>query len=84
MSGHEANSPSGTMRIDRCVCVDVTFAQMRAHADRCGSTDVAELRSAFRCAEGCGLCEPYIERMLQSQTVVFDEVIPPRPCQAER
>ena len=67
-----------SLRIDRCVCVNVTFAQMRAFADDRGAADVAQLRSAFGCAENCGLCEPYIKRMLESRTVIFNSVLTPR------
>jgi len=67
-----------SLRIDRCVCVNVTFAQMRAFADERGATNVAQLRSAFGCAEHCGRCEPYIERMLESRTVIFNSVLTPR------
>jgi len=67
---------SHSFRIDRCVCVDVTFEQMRVFADDRGTADVAQLRRVFGCAEGCGLCEPYIERMLDSRTVVFTSPLP--------
>ncbi len=70
-------SPSHTLRIDRCVCVQVTFAQMRVFADTHGAADVAQLRNAFGCAERCGLCEPYIQQMLGSRTVVFTSPLPP-------
>lgn len=70
-------SPAHSLRIDRCVCVQVTFAQMRAFADTHGVADVAQLSNTFGCAQRCGLCEPYIEQMLKSRTVVFTSPLPP-------
>jgi len=79
---HGNESPSSPpLRIDRCVCVDVTFARMRDLADERGVCDVASLQSVCGCAQSCGLCEPYIEQMLESRTVVFHTVLPPRVTQ---
>jgi len=69
---------SHSIRIDRCVCVDVTFERMRVFADKEGVADVEPLRRAFGCAESCGLCEPYIEQMLETRTVIFSSPLPPR------
>lgn len=63
------------MRIDRCVCYSVTFERMRDHcASRPGST-FADLNEEFGCGDGCGLCEPYVRRMLRTGQVVFHQVV---------
>lgn len=72
------------MRIDRCVCHGVTFARMRAWADERPGCGFEELQREFRCGTGCGLCAPYVRRMLRTGTVVFRDVVTerdePRPA----
>lgn len=72
------------MRIDRCVCHGVTFTLMREWAERRPGCAFADLQGEFRCGTGCGLCAPYVRRMLRTGTVVFREVITerdePRPA----
>jgi bacterioferritin-associated ferredoxin len=53
------------MHVDRCVCFDVTFRRLKDHADATGA-DFAELQRTFGCGRGCGLCVPYICRMLRT------------------
>ncbi len=63
------------MKVDRCVCFDVSFARLRAYADehRCG---LEELTARFGCGRGCGLCVPYLKRMLETGQTAFD-LFPP-------
>lgn len=63
------------MRIDRCVCHGVTFVRMREWADECPGCRFADLQREFRCGTGCGLCAPYVRRMLRTGAVVFREVV---------
>lgn len=60
--------------ITRCVCHDVTFAELRALADRTGG-DLADLSRRTGCGTSCGLCIPYIRLMLETRRVVFP--VPP-------
>ena len=53
--------------IRRCVCHDTTFAELRES----GLTNLEAIANQFGCTTGCGLCRPYIERMLQTGEVAF-------------
>jgi hypothetical protein len=64
--------------VDRCVCANVTFAQMQRWLDEhpaAGAESHAEaldrLRAKFACGEGCALCVPYVRAMLESGVTVF-------------
>jgi NAD(P)H-nitrite reductase large subunit len=65
------------MRMDRCVCHDVTFAELKRHAEEHGAT-FADLQREFRCGTGCGLCAPYVRRMLRTGQVVFTQIVTAR------
>ncbi|MHC4992115.1 MAG: (2Fe-2S)-binding protein [Planctomycetota bacterium] len=58
------------MPVDRCVCHDVTFAQMREYA-RQERADFDALRRRFGCGSGCGLCVPYVRAMLRTGRTRF-------------
>ncbi len=66
----------GPWRIDRCVCTGLTFESLRAAAER-EELDLDGLREAAGCCDGCGLCEPYIRRMLVSGQTVFTTLLGP-------
>ncbi len=68
------------MRVDRCVCFDVTFGELEAYARETGC-DLDGLSARFGCGRGCGLCIPYIRRMLETGETSF-ELIPPGPKKA--
>lgn len=61
---------STTMNVDRCVCFNVTFAQLHRFAES-RECDEAALRREFQCGRGCGLCIPYIREMLETGRTVF-------------
>ena len=60
--------------IDRCVCRDTLFAALlpRAHAE---GWDLAGLIRATGCGGQCGLCRPYLRRMLKTGETVFQEIL---------
>ncbi|MCA9305084.1 MAG: hypothetical protein KDA16_01015 [Phycisphaerales bacterium] len=45
------------MSVDRCVCVNVSFAEMLELREQ-GLT-FAEIRDQTGCCSGCGMCQPY-------------------------
>lgn len=60
-----------SVRVDRCVCYEVRFAELRALAEglraRHGEeVTVDDLESRTGCGSGCGMCRIYIERMLET------------------
>ncbi len=63
------------IRIDRCLCFDRTFAALKGVAERTGAATVPELQRHVRFGAGCGLCQPYVRRMLRTGETVFREVV---------
>jgi bacterioferritin-associated ferredoxin len=63
------------IRIDRCVCFDQNFADLKAVADSTGSRSVADLQEHVEFGSNCGLCRPYVSRMLTTGETVFSEIL---------
>ncbi|RMF53932.1 MAG: (2Fe-2S)-binding protein [Bacteroidetes bacterium] len=63
------------MRIDRCLCFQKTFAELREVAEATGARDVAALQTHVAFGHNCRLCHPYVRRMLRTGQTVFHEVI---------
>ena len=61
--------------VNRCICHDVTFAELRVLAKRVGP-DLAELSRRTGCGTGCGCCVPYIRLMLATGQVDFPVMSP--------
>ena len=56
--------------VDRCVCFDVRFERLRAYATA-RDADIDALQERFGCGRGCGLCVPFIRRMLKTGQTSF-------------
>lgn len=63
------------LRIDRCVCYDVRFANLREVADRTDARSIAALQRHVEFGRACRLCHPYVRRMLETGEVVFREIV---------
>ena len=59
------------MPVDRCVCSNVTFAQMRSLIVAHGG-DERMLRERHNCGGACGMCLPYIRAMLHTGRTSFE------------
>lgn len=53
-------------RVRACVCYGQTFRELKALAELCEFTTVEEITTATGCGSGCGLCRPYLARMLRT------------------
>ncbi len=62
--------------VDRCICRGRLFAELLPEARRLG-WDLAGLGAATGCGLQCGLCRPYLRRMLASGQTVFHELLGP-------
>ncbi|MEM6552646.1 MAG: (2Fe-2S)-binding protein [Planctomycetota bacterium] len=62
------------MRIDRCVCADVTFAELleRAEGEGVSVEAVIEAAGVSAC---CGMCGPYVRRACRTGQTVFVELL---------
>jgi NAD(P)H-nitrite reductase large subunit len=63
--------------VDRCVCFSRTFAELKRIAEREGARDIAALQSAADFGLKCGLCKPYVQRMLETGGTRFP-IMPPK------
>ena len=57
--------------VDRCICYSTTFAELKAVAGRHGARCVASLQQFAEFGFRCGLCKPYVARMLESGETSF-------------
>ena len=58
--------------VTRCVCFDVSFAEMKEVADANGIRDFETLQQHIQFGQKCELCHPYVRRMLRSGETEFD------------
>jgi bacterioferritin-associated ferredoxin len=64
----------GGVDISRCICMDRPFAELLPMA-RAQAWDLQALTAQTGCGGSCGLCRPYLRRMLATGEVVFHEII---------
>ena len=60
--------------ISMCVCRRVPFAELLPRA-RAGSWGLDQLMAQTGCGAQCGLCRPYLRRMLATGETVFHEIL---------
>ncbi|MFV1979620.1 MAG: bacterioferritin-associated ferredoxin [Rhodothermia bacterium] len=61
--------------IYRCVCFNRTFSELKQAAEDADADSVHELLEHVTFGSNCGLCLPYVERMLSTGETTFSEVI---------
>lgn len=59
------------MPVDRCICHQISFAEVKEIAREKGYTTVKELRVENICSTNCRLCEPYIQQVLETGETIF-------------
>jgi bacterioferritin-associated ferredoxin len=60
--------------VTMCVCRRTPFAQLLPQA-RAAGWDLATLSRATGCGASCGLCRPYLRRMLATGETEFHELL---------
>ncbi len=63
-----------TLTIDRCVCLNRRFADLLP-LTRTRGFSLAELMHETGCGGQCGLCRPYLRRMLSTGETIFHQII---------
>ena len=63
------------MTIDRCYCFQETFAHLKRVADVRGAESVEALQACVTFGQQCGLCRPYVRRMLRTGETTFHEIV---------
>lgn len=61
--------------IDRCICFNRTFAELKATSREVGATTVEELAEHATFGQRCKLCRPYVEEMLRTGETEFSRII---------
>lgn len=62
------------IRVDRCICRQTPFEQLLPPARR-GHWTLADLIRETGCGGQCGLCRPYLRRMLRTGETVFHQLL---------
>jgi len=65
-----------TVLVDRCICLGRPFADLLPEA-RARGWALDQLIQATGCGGQCGLCRPYLRRMLATGETTFDQLLPP-------
>lgn len=61
-----------------CLCYPHTFAELKLLAEQNDWQTAADITTAVGCGSGCGLCRPYLARMLETGETAFD-ILPSNP-----
>jgi NAD(P)H-nitrite reductase large subunit len=64
--------------VSMCVCRRVAFGELLPRA-RANGWGLDELVAATGCGAGCGLCRPYLRRMLATGETEFRELLSEDP-----
>ncbi|MCB2203226.1 (2Fe-2S)-binding protein [bacterium] len=65
--------------VDRCVCFSRTFDELKRIAESEDVRDLPTLQSRVDFGQKCGLCKPYVERMLDTGNTRFPIMARRRP-----
>ncbi|MBX7150807.1 (2Fe-2S)-binding protein [bacterium] len=60
------------MKVNRCVCENLTFEEMKKVVDRFHCKTVGELQTRIKFGVNCRLCLPYVEKMIATGETHFD------------
>ena len=63
------------MRIDRCICFQKTFDELKRAAEAHGASSLEALQAHVVFGQNCRLCHPYVRRMLRTGQTVFDRIL---------
>ncbi|HKP50623.1 MAG TPA: hypothetical protein VJU17_11445 [Gemmatimonadales bacterium] len=63
-----------SVRVSGCICRQTEFADLLPRA-RAHGWSLEELMQQTGCGAQCGLCRPYLRRMLRTGETVFHELL---------
>ena len=69
-----ASSRAQAVRVDRCICKATPFESLLPLA-RARGWGLEDLMRETGCGAQCGLCRPYLKRMLRTGETVFHELL---------
>ncbi len=59
------------MAIDRCICHQRSFEEIKKFAEEHDVKNIEDLQDANVCSTSCQLCVPYVKRMLETGETSF-------------
>lgn len=59
------------MAVDRCICHQISFSEIKRISDENNVTSIEELQVRRVCSTNCRLCVPYIKLMLETGDTSF-------------
>jgi bacterioferritin-associated ferredoxin len=65
---------TGTVLVSCCICRATPFEELLGRATASG-WDLADLIRETGCGAQCGLCRPYLSRMLRTGETEFHEIL---------
>jgi bacterioferritin-associated ferredoxin len=58
--------------VNKCVCFDVSFEELKDVADKAGIKKLDVLQDEIEFGKRCGMCLIYAEKMLETGETCFD------------
>tara|TARA_R110000868_G_scaffold304437_14_gene565192 strand:+ start:36442 stop:36663 length:222 start_codon:yes stop_codon:yes gene_type:complete len=58
--------------VNRCICHNKTFTEIKEYAEQEEITEVSELQAMDFCSNNCRMCEPYLELMFETGETAFE------------
>lgn len=62
------------MKVDRCICFNILFEDLKKIAVDCKISSVKELQKKECFGLGCGMCIPYVHDLLKETNLGDDKV----------
>ena len=63
------------MLIDRCICFDVKFSEVKKIMEENDLKTIEEIQKLIDVSKNCKLCRPYIEKMIETGETEFNYII---------
>ncbi len=63
------------MLIDRCICYNVKFSEVKEIMKQNNFTTIEEVQSVIDVSMNCQLCRPYLEKMMKTGETEFNYII---------
>lgn len=68
------SSRAGGVLVSRCICRDLAFSELLPRA-RAAGWSLHDLMSETGAGAQCGLCRPYLRRMLRTGETAFHQLL---------
>jgi bacterioferritin-associated ferredoxin len=68
------SKPPGGVLVSRCICRNIAFSELLPRA-RAAGWALEDLMGETGAGAQCGLCRPYLKRMLRTGETVFHELL---------